>query len=226
MSTTLAAHKIRKIFIEGETSHLVLDNITATFNKGTSYAIQGVSGCGKSTLLHVLSGLEPPTSGEVLYNNHDLTRFQSNQRSNFLNRKLGFVFQSHYLISELSVLENVAMVGLISGLSKHKAETNAKALLTFLGLEHRINYQPNLLSGGEQQRVSIARALFNKPEFILADEPTGSLDSVSAKSVMELFLRCQSEWGLGLIVCSHDEAICNGMDRLYQLNQGMLACKR
>jgi lipoprotein-releasing system ATP-binding protein len=206
--------------------HYVLNGITAHFKQGTSYAIVGASGCGKSTLLHLLAGLDTPTSGSVLFNDADLFQLSAKRRIMLRNQSFGFVFQFHYLINELSVLENVAAPGLIQNSDRRALYARAEELLQFLGLLEKKNVHPYELSGGEQQRVAIARALFNKPQFLFADEPTGNLDEQNAQQVVSIFQKCQEEWNMGLILCSHDPMVYNTMNVILHLHNGLLLTKK
>ena len=219
-SRILRAHNVTKIFRQGEKELAVLCGITQEFEAGQSYAVTGVSGSGKSTLLHILGGLDEPTSGTVSFLG---TVFQhARDRSAVLNKNLGFVFQFHYLVKELSVLENVMLPGLIAGKSRDEAATRAIELLKFLNIEEKSSACPTALSGGEQQRVSIGRAMFNKPQFLIADEPTGNLDAGNAQQSLALLLEGCSAWGMGLIICSHDREVYEKMGVIFQMQQGIL----
>ncbi|MCK4265065.1 ABC transporter ATP-binding protein [Candidatus Babeliales bacterium] len=226
MASFLIAKNLYKNYFDGKSINEVLKGVNYEFKQGKSYAIRGVSGSGKSTLLHLLGGLDFPTSGNIFFDKLELSTLKDLEKSFILNDKFGFVFQFHYLINELSVLENLEIVGSIKGLSKTNTRIRAEELLVFLGLKDRLNYYPYQLSGGEQQRVSIARALFNRPSFILADEPTGNLDGDNAKKIVELLLISQKEWDLGIIICSHDDYVCERMENRLLLNKGLLqTCK-
>jgi lipoprotein-releasing system ATP-binding protein len=204
----------------------VLRGIDASFQQAKSYAITGVSGSGKSTLLHLLGGIDVPTEGKITFNGKDLETFKANRKQDFLNRSIGFVFQFHYLIKELSVLENVMLMGLIKGDSREKCKSRAKQLLSLVNLSSKADAYPCQLSGGQQQRVAIARALFNKPLFLLADEPTGNLDAENAQQIIDLFVEAQNEWDMGLIICSHDSAVCARMGKVCRLFNGSLLLER
>jgi lipoprotein-releasing system ATP-binding protein len=221
-TSTLYTHNLKKKYQD----HYVLDGITAHFKQGTSYAIIGASGCGKSTLLHLMAGLDRPTSGTVLLDKNDLFKLSEKQRTTLRNQSFGFVFQFHYLINELSVRENIAAPGLIKSSDRGALYARAEELLSFLGLIEKKNAYPYELSGGEQQRVAIARALFNKPQFLFADEPTGNLDEQNAQHVVSIFQECQKEWGMGLILCSHDQTVYNTMNVVLQLHHGTLVTKK
>ena len=222
----LEAHNLHKTYELKKTSHEVLGGISATFAQGTSYAIIGVSGSGKSTLLHLLGGLDTPTKGHVSADGHNLTTLKQAEKNQFLNQTIGFVFQFHYLVKELSVIENVMVPGLINNNSFLHARHHALELLTSVGLEKKLNHPIATLSGGEQQRVAIARALFNKPKFLLADEPTGNLDTENAEAVVALILKAQQTWGMGVILCSHDTTVYQKMQVKYRLHNGLLALEK
>ncbi len=218
----LIARDVTKNFYQAEKKLQVLDGISIIFKKGHSYAITGASGSGKSTLLHILGGLEGPTTGSVEYNNNSIIEYEDREKALFLNKDLGFVFQFHYLINELTVIENIMLPGLIGGKEHSECKKRAENLLNEFNLLEKQNVYPYELSGGQQQRVSIMRAIFNKPSFILADEPTGNLDAHNAQEVIDFFMRCQKEWGLGLIICSHDSKVFNKMETVYTLCDGKL----
>ena len=215
---------VTKKFTQGGKSIEVLRGIDATFKQGSTYAITGVSGSGKSTLLQLLGGLDKPTSGEVFFDQQPLSRMHN--KTSYLNTKLGFVFQFHYLIKELSVVENVMLAGLIRGDSRSEAQVRALELLELVGVAEKADMFPMKLSGGELQRVAIARALFNRPAFLVADEPTASLDSGNAELIIALFLRFQREWGMGLIICTHDDAVYTQMETVLHLHQGVLVVEK
>ncbi len=218
----LISKDLFKSFFQGDKELKVLNGINYEFEKGRSYAIIGASGSGKSTLMHLLGGLDNPDSGSVYFGKHDIFEFEQKEKESFLNNNLGFVFQFHYLIKELSVLQNIILPGLISGKSKSYCTKKAKTLLKKLDLEDKINSYPTELSGGQLQRVSILRAIFNKPSFLLADEPTGDLDANNARIITDLLLSCQKEWGMGLIICSHDKAVYERMGKIVTLKNGAL----
>jgi lipoprotein-releasing system ATP-binding protein len=220
--TTLIAQEISKKFMQGEKAITVLDGINATFTQSHSYAITGISGSGKSTLMHILAGLDTPTTGTVLFNNNVIHAFSAHDRSQFLNKSIGLVFQSPHLLRELSVLENVILPGLIGGRSKNDCMQRAELLLKKVSLLEKQNSKPGELSGGQQQRVAIARALFNEPAFLIADEPTGNLDIATGNAIIDLLLSCRDEWGMGIIVSSHDEYVTQKMDTIYSLDKGTL----
>lgn len=219
----LEARDLHKSYTIGSTSTPVINGISSSFQQGTSYAIIGVSGSGKSTLLHLLGGLDTPTHGHVCADGRSLATLKRAEKNHFLNQAIGFVFQFHYLVKELSVIENVMVPGLVKGDSFQAARQHALELLASVGLEIKHDRSISTLSGGEQQRVAIARALFNKPKFLLADEPTGNLDAENAHAVVSLILKAQQTWGMGVILCSHDAMVYERMQVKYRLHNGLLA---
>jgi len=204
---------LKKTFFQGEEPLTVLKDVTIKFEQGKTYAITGASGSGKSTFLHLIGGLDSPTSGSVNFNNQNIVKSRSS---------LGFVFQFHYLINELTVLENISLMGLIHNKRKQDCIEKAKKLLEQFGLSDKANNHPFQLSGGEQQRVSILRAIFNQPDFLLADEPTGNLDSNNAKQIVDFFLKCKKDWNMGLVICSHDKDVYGRMENIFELGDGEL----
>lgn len=211
-----------KNYQQGQRRLCVLNDVSLNFQQGKSYAITGVSGSGKSTLLQIIGGIDVPTSGSVLYNQTDILSLGTSSQAQFFNKHIGFVFQFHYLIKELTVMYNVMLPGLIAGLTTSDARKRAQELLEYCGLADKASSLPGTLSGGEQQRVAIARAIFNKPRFLLADEPTGSLDAANVQKIIDLFIRCKNEWNMGLIICSHDEHVYKSMEEVYHLENGSI----
>ncbi|MCB0378241.1 MAG: ABC transporter ATP-binding protein [Bdellovibrionales bacterium] len=199
----------------------VLKGIDLDIRQGEAVCIMGVSGAGKSTLLHILGTLDQPTLGKVYYRGEDLTRKTDDQLASFRNRKMGFVFQFHHLLPELTALENVALAARIGGTSKVEAEKMALELLDQLGLKKRQSHYPSELSGGERQRVAIARALIQKPEILFADEPSGNLDSENGKVIQDLFFELKEKMGLTLVVVTHDQEFANRFPKLYRLKNGV-----
>lgn len=219
---TLATRHVSKKFIQGNQELIVLNNIDSLFLQEKSYAITGISGSGKSTFIHIIAGLDTPTDGTVLFNDVSLQSLNAYDLAQFLNKSIGLVFQSPHLLRELSVIENVMLPGLINGQKKSDCANKALELLHKVELAHKKNSKVGELSGGQQQRVAIARALFNEPAFLIADEPTGNLDLATGKTIVDLLLACQQEWGMGLIISSHDNYVSEKMDEIYTLNQGTL----
>lgn len=218
----LSLHNVCKEYQQGSRVIQVLNNVDGTFLHNQSYAITGVSGSGKSTLLHLLGGLDTPTSGSVAFNKADLARMNSAHKDSFLNRSIGFVFQFHYLVKELTVRENIMFAGMVKGDGKKQCMRRSDHLLELVGLTSKADAYTTQLSGGEQQRVAIARALFNRPAFLLADEPTGNLDAQNAQAIVDIFFAAQQEWGMGMIICSHDSAVYSRMATIYKMHDGKL----
>lgn len=215
---------INKVYNQNKQNEVkALKNINIKFDKGKFYAIMGRSGSGKTTLINILGLMDRPTSGTYILNGKDTNKLKENEISILRNKSLGFVFQSYYLESKLTALENVLLPSLVNNeLSKAEREKRAKELLEKLGLANRLNHYPHELSGGECQRVAIARALMNDPDIIIADEPTGNLDS---KNELEIFdmLKSISKEGKTIIVVSHDEIVKNYADVVLKLKDGELS---
>jgi len=191
--------------------------------KGQVAAIVGPSGCGKSTLLHVLGTLDRPDQGQVLINGTDVLQLSPKKLAAFRNHHIGFVFQFHHLLPEFSALENVAIPGWLAGRCKAVVRQEATRLLDKLGLSHRLDHKPSQLSGGEQQRVAVARALINQPAIVLADEPSGNLDSINARELHQLFFRLRDETGQTFLLVTHNEELARQCDRVWTMRDGMLS---
>ena len=200
----------------------VLKGINLSIQEKEIVTIVGASGAGKSTLLHILGTLDTPDAGELLYDNVNIARLSSDKLSEFRNNNIGFVFQFHHLLPEFSAIENVCIPAWIKGVGKKEAEQRALELLTLLGLKNRISHKPNQLSGGEQQRVSVARALINHPQVILADEPSGNLDTHTKNELHQLFFTLREELGQTFVIVTHDIELAGMSDRQIKLNDGML----
>lgn len=218
----VTVENLTKTHLDGAQPVTILDGVSLQLAAGESLAVVGSSGSGKSTLLHLLGSLDAPTSGRVLIEGEDLHRMRDRAQARFRNRHMGFVYQFHHLLGEFTALENAAMPLLIAGRPVAEARAAAEALLTRVGLGHRLEHRPSALSGGERQRVAIARALVNKPRLVLADEPTGNLDAHSAAEVFALLAELQSELGTGLVVVTHDLALAARLDRQCRLVDGRL----
>jgi len=218
----LATSELKKKFSNQGAQSLVLQNISVSFDSDKTYAITGVSGSGKSTFLHLLAGLDKPTAGSVLFDEHNFADFTKKEREQFLQTQIGMVFQSPYLISELSVVQNVMLPAVIAGKKTSEAKHTAQELLKCVGLADRQHAHPSALSGGQQQRVAICRAIINKPVFLLADEPTGNLDVKTGRQIVDLLLLFHKTWGMGLIVASHDQYVAHSMQHLLVLKNGTL----
>lgn len=204
----------------------VLKGVDLHIQKGEIVSIVGASGAGKTTLLQILGTLDKPTveNGiELRINNEDILTMNDKNLSKFRNLNLGFIFQFHQLLPEFTALENVCIPAFIANKSKPETEIEAKKLLTYLGLSHRMNHKPNELSGGEQQRVAVARALINKPAIIFADEPSGNLDTASAENLHQLFFKLRDELGQTFVIVTHNEDLANMADRKLVMVDGLIS---
>jgi len=218
---TLSVEQVHKTYSQAAGVTQVLRGVTYQFHSACSYAISGVSGTGKSTLLHVLAGIDDPTSGTVSYDGVGLACMSAKEKAAFLQKTVGLVFQDAHLIKELTVLENVMLKALIAGTTGRATQQQALDLLASVGLADKAQHHPLSLSGGQQQRVAVLRALFNQPQFLLADEPTGSLDAENAALILELLVQTAQQ-GMGLIICSHDPMIAARMQKQLVLKNGIL----
>jgi lipoprotein-releasing system ATP-binding protein len=204
----------------------VLKGVDLHIQKGEIVSIVGASGAGKTTLLQILGTLDKPTieNGiELKINDQDILTMNDKTLSKFRNLNLGFIFQFHQLLPEFTALENVCIPAFIANKPRHETETEAKRLLEYLGLSHRINHKPNELSGGEQQRVAVARALINKPAIIFADEPSGNLDTHSAENLHQLFFKLRDEFGQTFVIVTHNEELANMADRKLVMVDGQIS---
>jgi len=199
----------------------VLRGIDLEIKAGEAVCIMGSSGAGKSTLLHILGTLDKPTLGKVIFNGRDLTRESDEALAEFRNHSMGFVFQFHHLMSEFTALENVMMPCRISGMSLRESRVESERLLELLGLAGRIKHYPSELSGGEQQRVAISRALVRKPVVLFADEPTGNLDTANAGRIQDLFFELKSRLNLTLVVVTHDPVFAQKFPRVLRMRDGL-----
>lgn len=200
----------------------VLQGVNLELQKGDMISIVGSSGSGKSTLLHILGGLDSPDSGELYWNNESVFDYNPDQLADLRNQNVGFVFQFHHLMPEFNAIENVMMPALIKGDSQKKAAVRAKELLNEFGMGHRLLHRPSQLSGGEQQRVSMARALTNHPSVILADEPTGNLDEKNTKTILDLLFKLRDMESLSVVLITHEQEIASRCDKTYLLQRGTL----
>ncbi len=225
MDPVISVDAITKTFVSGEdrTARLVvLRGCSLDIQRGEIIAIVGASGAGKSTLLHIIGTLDRPTSGRVLYEGVDVFTLGDDELARFRNQRIGFVFQFHHLLPEFSALENVAMPSLIQGKKLSEVRKEALSLLTEVGLEERAEYRPPKLSGGEQQRVAVARALMNSPSIVLADEPSGNLDSENAHMLHRLIWTLSRKRAQTFIVVTHNEALARQADRVVRIVDGVL----
>ena len=203
----LEARGLTKVFRRDLTEVHALRGVDLVVRQGERVAVLGASGAGKSTLLHILGALERPTSGTLLYRGSPVFDLGEEGLARFRNREIGFVFQFHHLLPEFNALENVMMPALIQGVPRTEARERAREMLTEVGLEHRVEHRPGELSGGEQQRVAVARALINRPAVLLADEPSGNLDSQNKRELHELLLRIHEEKEQTIIIVTHDKEL-------------------
>lgn len=199
----------------------VLKGVSMTIDQGQVVAIVGPSGAGKTTLLQIIGTLDKPDAGQVLYDGHDVLRLKDRELARFRNRHIGFVFQFHQLLPEFTTLENVAIPALIGGAAQRDAYARASELLDYLGLSGRLDHKPAQLSGGERQRVAVARALVNRPSVVLADEPSGSLDTANKQELHRLFFRLRDEMKQTFVIVTHDEALAADADRVLRMRDGL-----
>lgn len=213
---------LSKQYGEGDREIQVLNDLSLTVRPTERIAIIGESGVGKSTLLHILGMLDQPNSGQVLLDGRDLLTQSEAEQAATRNREIGFIFQFHHLLPDFTALENVMMPGLIGGLSWVEARQRAETMLTSVGLADRSTHRPGELSGGEQQRVAVARALVMKPRLILADEPTGNLDPVTGENILRLLLDLNKQLGVTMAVVTHNEKLAAAMDHTLRMQNGKL----
>jgi lipoprotein-releasing system ATP-binding protein len=200
----------------------VLRGVNLEISKGEVVAIVGPSGCGKSTLLHILGSLDKADMGEIVINNKALSLLSGNKLAAFRNKHIGFVFQFHHLLPEFTALENVCIPGWLAGRNKNEVKEKAEGLLKILGLVNRNENKPNQLSGGEQQRVAVARALINNPDIVFADEPTGNLDSANAQELHQLFFDLRKQFNQTFLIVTHNEELSQLSDRTLHMKDGRI----
>ncbi|MVN91049.1 ABC transporter ATP-binding protein [Mucilaginibacter aquatilis] len=200
----------------------ILKGVNLSVNKGEIVTIVGASGAGKSSLLNIIGTLDKPDSGRLYLNDTEISKLNSKQLSHFRNTQIGFIFQFHHLLAEFNALENVCIPAFIAGKPKAQAEKRAASLLEMLGLSSRIHHKPSQLSGGEQQRVAVARALINEPALILADEPSGNLDSANARDLHELFINLRNNFNQTFIIVTHNEDLADLSDRKVTMKDGLI----
>jgi len=223
----LKANNISKSFQTTKRVKLeVLKGISLEIEKEKITIIVGASGAGKSTLLHLLGGLDRPDFGEVYYDDKDIFHFSDDKLARFRNKNVGFVFQFHHLLPEFTALENVMMPQLIDGINLKKAKIRCKELLETVGLTERLDHKPAELSGGEQQRVAVARALANNPKIIFADEPTGNLDSLNSEEIHKLILDLKLNLGVTFVIVTHNQNLVDLADQIYEIKDGKIAIKQ
>ena len=221
----LECQGLTKRYQQGKIDVEVLKGVDLSIKAGSRVAIMGASGSGKSTLLHLLGGLEKPSTGKVILDQVNLNKIKNSQLAKLRNRSLGFIYQFHHLLGEFTLLENVAMPLLIANKTIKEAEFQATQLLKRVGLGHRVKHKPSELSGGERQRAAIARALINNPKCILADEPTGNLDSKTAENIYQLMQELNQELQVSFLIVTHDAALANRMDTVLQMEDGLIVDK-
>lgn len=214
----LRAENIKKSFGNLE----VLKGINLEIPKGKLYSIVGASGAGKTTLLQILGTLGRPDSGEIFFNDINISSLNDKKLADFRNREIGFVFQFHHLLPEFTALENVCMPAFIAKMTKSKAESKAKDLLGYLGLQERMGHKPAELSGGEKQRVAMARALVNSPSVVMADEPSGNLDSANRDELHELLFKLRDELGQTFVIVTHDDNFADSSDQILRISDGVI----
>jgi ABC-type lipoprotein export system ATPase subunit len=219
----LSARGLKKTYAIGKRTLEVLRGVDVEISRGDFLALRGASGAGKSTLLHLIGGLDMPNAGEIFFAGENLSCFSESQLTEFRNRRVGFVFQAYYLLPELTALENVCLPARLARVASSSAEKRAVDLLARVGLAERLDHKPSELSGGEQQRVAIARALINDPVLLLADEPTGNLDSHTGGEIMELLKGLRDEKQMTLVIATHDNKVASLAPRVIELADGVIA---
>ncbi|MFT6332147.1 MAG: lipoprotein-releasing system ATP-binding protein [Lentimonas sp.] len=218
----LILNNINKSFSSGKQKIYVIKNVNFTIKKGEAIALVGPSGAGKTTLLQIAGLLDSPDSGQILINNIDASKADDLTRTNLRKDHIGFIYQSHNLLPEFSALENVAMPLLIQGKNKEEAKKLAQDILTKVGLQDRLDHLPSQLSGGQQQRTSVARAIVTKPSILLADEPTGNLDSENAKNVFDLIIKLVEEYQISALIVTHNLELAKKLDRQILIKDGKI----
>jgi ABC-type lipoprotein export system ATPase subunit len=220
MNNIMVIRDVRKSFITGKNQLNVLKNVNFEVNKGELLMLVGPSGAGKSTLLSIMGGISRPTTGKVILDNTDIYNLDDEKIASLRNRKMGFVFQFHHLLSEFSALENVIIPALIGNVNKKDAIEKAKKILIPLGLGGRLNHRPSELSGGEQQRVAIARAIINEPDIVFADEPTGNLDKQNAEIIHKIIIDFNKNFNQTFVIVTHNENLASYGHRIIYIDDG------
>ncbi|HET9439969.1 MAG TPA: ABC transporter ATP-binding protein [Longimicrobiales bacterium] len=219
----LEGRNLRKTYFQEDGSELrILEGVEIAVAAGEAVAIVGASGAGKSTLLHLLGGLDRPTAGDVLLAGRNLATLSERELALVRNERIGFVFQFHHLLRDFTALENVMMPLLIRGVAQPMATERARRLLTDVGLGERLTHKSSQLSGGEQQRVAVARALANQPVVVIADEPSGNLDTHTGEQLHELFFRLRTDHGVAMIIATHNRDLAERADRVLHMKEGQL----
>jgi ABC-type lipoprotein export system ATPase subunit len=218
----VSARDLSKTYTMGRRTLNVLRGVDLDVARGEFLALRGASGAGKSTLLHLMGGLDSPNAGEIFFDGQNLAAFSESQLTHFRNRRVGFVFQTYHLLPELTALENVCLPARVARISADTAEKRGRDLLARVGLQERVEHKPSELSGGEQQRVAIARALVNEPELLLADEPTGNLDSHTGGEIIELLKSLRVEKHMTLAIATHDANVAASAPRVIELVDGQI----
>ena len=218
----LSARALTKTYAVGRRSLEVLRGVDLTVSRGEFLALRGASGAGKSTLLHLIGGLDSPNAGEIFFKGQNLANFSEAELTQFRSRRVGFIFQAYHLLPELTALENVCLPARVARISAGQTGRRGRELLVRVGLKDRTDHKPSELSGGEQQRVAIARALINEPELLLADEPTGNLDSKTGGEIIELLKNLCAEKQMTLVIATHDEKVAARAERTIQLVDGQV----
>jgi ABC-type lipoprotein export system ATPase subunit len=219
----LSARGIAKTYILGKRSLEVLRGVNLDVARGEFLALRGASGAGKSTLLHLIGGLDTPNAGEIHFDGQNLNSFSEKELTYFRNHRVGFVFQAYHLLPELNALENVCLPARMARASISHAAARGRDLLARVGLQDRMEHRPSEMSGGEQQRVAIARALINEPELLLADEPTGNLDSHTGGEIIELLKSLRAEKQTTLVIATHDAKVADHAERVVELADGQIS---
>ncbi len=218
----LSARALTKTYAMGKRTLEVLRGVNLEIARGEFLALRGASGAGKSTLLHLIGGLDSPDAGEILFNGQNLAKFSDGELTQFRNRRVGFIFQAYHLLPELTALENVCLPARVARITAAQTEKRGRDLLSRVGLAERTEHKPSELSGGEQQRVAIARALVNEPELLLADEPTGNLDSKTGGEIIELLKNLCADKQMALVIATHDAKVAATAPRVIELVDGLI----
>lgn len=218
----LVAENLSKSFQLGSQKIEVLKDVSLSVPQGKWVALLGSSGSGKTTLLDIIGTISRPDHGSLVIAGQNILGMSARETVTFRRKKIGFVFQAYHMLPELTICENVMLPAMLDGISKQYARTKSEELLSRVGLAHRIGHRPNELSGGEQQRAAIARSLMNEPELLLADEPTGNLDSVTGGGILDIFRKLHEDGGMTIVMVTHDRTVANLADRIVSLKDGTL----